>query len=214
MKYLLLCLLLATTLFAEIKAVVFDYGDVVGKVDRERVISYLTSSLQITREEAIALARKWKHAKFTEGCDEAVFFKEAIGPKMTPQWLAKFDQEIDASITQNSQVVDLVKCLQKKGYATPLFSNVKESGAIFLRQKNAYALFKPIVLSCEIGAEKPDPKAYQIMLEKVRLPASEMVFIDDKAENVEAAKAAGIDAIQYTTYEQLVADLAKRGIAC
>ncbi len=63
-----------------------------------------------------------------------------------------------------------------------------------------------------MGLEKPDPKAYQLLLEKVELPANEVVFIDDLEENVEAAKKLGIDAIVFKSAEQVRHELAKRGL--
>lgn len=44
----------------------------------------------------------------------------------------------------------------------------------------------------------------------MNLPASEIVFIDDKAENVEAAKKIGIDAIVFESSEQLRTELLQR----
>jgi HAD superfamily hydrolase (TIGR01509 family) len=47
------------------------------------------------------------------------------------------------------------------------------------------------LISCEIGYEKPDPRAFQFLLEELDLPPNLCTFIDDKKENVEAARALG-----------------------
>lgn len=69
---------------------------------------------------------------------------------------------------------------------------------------------KPCLLSCEIGVEKPDPMAFELLLKELNLAASQIVFIDDKCENVEAAKMLGLDAILFESEEQLRKDLASR----
>ena len=63
-----------------------------------------------------------------------------------------------------------------------------------------------------MGLEKPDPKAYQLLLEQLALPANEVVFIDDKEENVEAARKLGVDAIVFESAQQVHAELAERGL--
>lgn len=60
------------------------------------------------------------------------------------------------------------------------------------------------------GLEKPDPKIYEYLLEKVRLPAQDIVFIDDLPKNVEAAKRMGIDAILFVSQAQLQEELEAR----
>lgn len=50
---------------------------------------------------------------------------------------------------------------------------------------------------------KPDREIYEILLEKYSLKAEECLFFDDRMDNVEGAKKAGIQAIQVTSREML-----------
>lgn len=63
-----------------------------------------------------------------------------------------------------------------------------------------------------MGLEKPDSKAYDLLIKTVKIAPEQIVFIDDKAENVEAAKAMGIDAILFESELQVKAELARRGM--
>ena len=51
------------------------------------------------------------------------------------------------------------------------------------------------VISYEIKIVKPEPGIYEALLTKYGLQAKECVFLDDKAENIEAAKALGFHGI-------------------
>ena len=54
---------------------------------------------------------------------------------------------------------------------------------------------------------KPDPAIYRYVLKKLGTRPGETLFLDDKLVNVEAARALGMKALEFTTVEQLRADL-------
>ena len=55
-------------------------------------------------------------------------------------------------------------------------------------------IFDPILYSHETGVSKPDPRAFAIALEAMNADAAEVLFVDDRADNVDAARALGIRA--------------------
>lgn len=73
-------------------------------------------------------------------------------------------------------------------------------------------LFKGILVSGVEKLKKPDPKIYQLLLNRYQLEASTSVFIDDSQRNINAALALGIDAIHFTSPEALENALMNRGI--
>ena len=54
-----------------------------------------------------------------------------------------------------------------------------------------------LFLSYEIGTRKPDPQIYRHLLENLGIKGEQCLFLDDRADNVEAACAAGIHAHQF-----------------
>jgi glucose-1-phosphatase len=74
------------------------------------------------------------------------------------------------------------------------------------------SLFAWAVLSYEVGTMKPDRPIYEAAVEWAGAPASETFFVDDRPENVAGGKAVGMDAVLFTSVEQLAADLRKRGV--
>ena len=104
----------------------------------------------------------------------------------------------------------LVDELREQQIPVAFLSNIDERLSKLIRDFGFYEPFDPCLLSCETGIEKPNPKAYEILLAKLDLPAKEILFIDDRPENVEAAKKIGIDALLFESLEQLRKELLKR----
>jgi HAD superfamily hydrolase (TIGR01509 family) len=76
-----------------------------------------------------------------------------------------------------------------------------------------YAPFKPCLLSYQLGVEKPDLQIFKILLNEIHYEANDIIFIDDRLDNVVTAQSLGIDAIHFTSCEKLKSDLMKRGIS-
>jgi FMN phosphatase YigB (HAD superfamily) len=59
---------------------------------------------------------------------------------------------------------------------------------------------------------KPDPAIYQLVLERLGTRPEETLFIDDKQANIDAARALGLVAIQFSTVEKLHDELIADGL--
>ncbi|HVJ07112.1 MAG TPA: HAD family phosphatase [Acidisarcina sp.] len=66
--------------------------------------------------------------------------------------------------------------------------------------------------SCYVGLRKPDPKIYRLALDVLQRQPEEVVFIDDREENINAAAAIGIHGIRYTGSKALAMGLQQLGI--
>lgn len=71
--------------------------------------------------------------------------------------------------------------------------------------------FDAFFSSCYLGLRKPNRKIYQIALDVLQRDPEEVIFIDDRAENVAAAASLGIHAIRYQGSSQLADELATLG---
>lgn len=72
--------------------------------------------------------------------------------------------------------------------------------------------FEGIVVSGEEKLIKPDPRIYQLIIDRYHLDAQTSIFIDDKLVNVDAAKAKNLHGIQFTTAQNLERDFCAYGI--
>lgn len=109
----------------------------------------------------------------------------------------------------NDELFAYIRTELKPHYKLGILSNASENRLLKMFTPEDVALFDETVLSYQIGATKPDPKAYQAILDKLGCEASECVFIDDQERYVSAAESVGMRAIVYTSLEQLRTDLEK-----
>ena len=63
-------------------------------------------------------------------------------------------------------------------------------------------LFEQIVISSEVGLAKPDPTIFLLTLQRLQVEASAVLFIDDNARNVAAARYLGLSAIHFESGDQ------------
>ena len=81
-----------------------------------------------------------------------------------------------------------------------------------LKKFNLLDDFDAFFSSCYLGVRKPDRKIYQIALDVLERDPRQVIFIDDRAENVAAAASLGIHAIRYEGSAKLGEDLARQGV--
>lgn len=197
----------------EIRAVVFDFGGVIAKANTAQMADFFTSTLCIDQTK-LKMAFKDMQAYVLRGGSEKQFWRDyahSLGKTLPETWFSQFDLVISGAITEIPGTILLVKELQKQGYQTSMLSDVTQNQANIIRKLGYYNLFQPAVLSYEIGVEKPNPETFQILLKELKLSAESVLFIDDKIENVEAAKKQGIDSIQFINPKQLKDELECRG---
>jgi putative hydrolase of the HAD superfamily len=107
----------------------------------------------------------------------------------------------------DEQLVDQIRA-QKTDYKTGLISNAWPSLRPAMENEWHIAdAFHDLVISAEVGLAKPDPRIYQLALERLAVRPDQAVFIDDFIENVEGAQAVGMYAIHFKNSEQAQTDL-------
>jgi FMN phosphatase YigB (HAD superfamily) len=101
----------------------------------------------------------------------------------------------------------------RQRYRLVLLSNTNSIHFEMLRE--LYPLldeFHEQVLSYRVGAVKPSPEIYREAVARAGCRPEECFFTDDVAAYVEGARAEGIDAVQFTSREQLESELHNRGV--
>ena len=71
-------------------------------------------------------------------------------------------------------------------------------------------LFELVVDSAFEGTRKPEPRIYEITLERLGLEAEDCAFIDDVEVNVTAARELGMHGIHFRDTDQVIAELDER----
>jgi putative hydrolase of the HAD superfamily len=80
-----------------------------------------------------------------------------------------------------------------------ILSNAHDCFIDDMRQLGLSGAFDGFHYSAEMGLAKPDPAAYIETLKRIGMPANRCVFVDDRMENVVAARSVGLLAFAYTT---------------
>lgn len=114
----------------------------------------------------------------------------------------------------NVSILPLVVCLERAGYGLGILSNTCRSHwehclRKFCILRESFSIY---ALSYEIHQMKPDAAIFQAAAELAGVAPEEIFFTDDTAGHVAGARAAGFDAVPYTSTPQLAAELRGRGV--
>ena len=105
--------------------------------------------------------------------------------------------------------VELLKTLKDAGYSVYGLTNWSaETFPIAYGKYDFFRLFDGIVVSGEEKVAKPDPKIFEILLERYHLKAENCIFMDDSAANVAAAEALGFNAILFDNVDNVKSRIA------
>ena len=110
------------------------------------------------------------------------------------------DKNLRRSILTQEEIVAtkaLVADLKVAGYKLYVLSNMSLEFIEFLRKTEVYKYFDGEVVSCEEHVVKPDVEIYRRLVERYGLDVSETLFIDDRKENVEAARNEGWEGFNF-----------------
>jgi HAD superfamily hydrolase (TIGR01509 family) len=96
----------------------------------------------------------------------------------------------------------------KENYKIGLLSNVGNNWIRdYFLTPDEQKLFDAFVFSFQAGMTKPDPRIFDMMLEKLSVHAAEAVMVDDIERYAEAARGQGLQAICYQDFQQFKKDL-------
>ena len=128
---------------------------------------------------------------------DAVWQYVAESLNLTTAGLAEFIQEFWASDYCDTELYQFIKGLREK-YKTGLLSNAwSDARANIDRSYHLLDVFDVAIFSAEVHLAKPDPRIYQLVLDKLGVQAGEAIFIDDFPENIDAANALGIHGVHF-----------------
>jgi 2-haloacid dehalogenase len=142
---------------------------------------------------------------------------EALVAEQHPHWAeharayrAHFDRSLLGEVPGTREVLQ-----DLRDGGVPLFALTNWSAELFPHARERFdvlGLFEDVVVSGEERLAKPDPQVFDVLQRRVGRPLARCVFVDDKTENVAAARAAGMDALLFTDAQAMRAELRERGL--
>jgi len=178
---------------------VFDIGNVLVNFDFKILLQQIAEDSETPVESPTQLDLDMHHA-VEEGVisDEAFvdYLNEAKGLSWVVGDLIAVWQRM---FTINETGVTLFREAIARGLPVYTLSNIAEHhiNAIERNWPGFFDGATGLFLSYEMGVRKPNAKIYRHLLDDLGVDGSQCLFIDDMPQNVEAARAAGIQAYQF-----------------
>lgn len=190
------------------RAVIFDVGRVIIRVDLSRSMGWLgkrdgLTHLEVLRElEADPRWPDWQEGRMTPRDWHAHLAKKL-------QFTYDFDEfcAIWNGVLAPGQILP-DSLFERLGHACRLglLSNTDPIHVAHFEASYSFVRYFPArVYSCRVGSSKPFPAIYHRALREVEATPEETLFIDDAVENARAAASLGINAFHFTSAEELVA---------
>jgi putative hydrolase of the HAD superfamily len=107
----------------------------------------------------------------------------------------------------NEELITYFRALRQR-YRTAILTNSFLGAREQEEQRYGFtSMVELAIYSHEEGVRKPDPRIYAIAAERLGVPPAEIVFLDDLPENIDAARAFGMQAVLFTSTPQAIADI-------
>lgn len=179
-----------------IKNFLLDMGNVVLRWDPQYIVSRYSESPEVQRQllDATVYTPDW--ALIDEGAisDEAVLGHAILRvPEALRPMLKDMLDTWHTHMPPMPGVCAFVRLLKKKGYKVYILSNAGARFPKCIEHLEVYGLVDGAVFSAHERVVKPDPRIYNILLERYGLNARECLFLDDIEANVAGARAVGIE---------------------
>jgi putative hydrolase of the HAD superfamily len=193
-----------------VKAILFDYGGVLVQVMDE------TPRQQLAERYGVPLRRIYHLLFDTEASIQAALGEISMEHhwraiheilRVPPGERADFIRQFWAADGLNRALVDFLPSLRER-YSLGLLSNANDDLRQMMTEHWQIAgLFDDMIISAEVGLLKSDRRIYELAATRLGVQPDEALFIDDTPVNVEGARIAGLQAIQYLNNQQVLAEL-------
>lgn len=173
---------------------VFDLGKVLLDFDYSRAAQALAPHSRISTEDFRSLIDQSPLLEQYEtgALDDSGFF-EAIRTETGLQLEeAAFQEKFADIFTPIPEMIAFLESLRARAIPTVVFSNT--NGIAIRHIRSRYPFFSGFSrewLSFEQGRMKPDPELYTRLEQALGTLGEKLVFVDDKAENIETARQQG-----------------------
>ena len=188
----------------QIKAVLFDYGMVLSGPPNPSAREQMKQILGVDEETFRAVY--WKHRDdYDRGTLASIAYWEHVAHDLHRTLDAKqlstlVEADNDLWTQPNQQMIDWAAALQRAGIKTGVLSNMGDAMEAGVVARFPWmAEFDHKTFSHRLGMAKPDAAIYHHAAKGLGVAEQEILFVDDREENLVAARAAGMSAVQYST---------------
>lgn len=193
-----------------IKTVIFDLGDVLMPLNKEKMYAEF-ESLGVINVKELFETKEFQdlYVKLEQNLDTALFrtrLRELfhLSPKITDQ---QIDKSWSAMLEDIPKVrLQYIQSLRQQGYKVLLLSNSNEIHHTDIQRRYGVIfgqLFNTQYYSHIVKLAKPDAEVYKYVTAKEEIMAEETLLLDDKPTNGDGARSAGLWAAQFTVHQSM-----------
>ena len=189
------------------RVIVFDYGEVIS------VSQSAADRAALVEISGLDAELFWQlYDRYREDLDQGVtlpreywnLIARDAGVEWSPARLQQlWAADIRSWISVEPGTVQLLAELHAGGTRVALLSNAGFDFSDPFRHSPMSAYFEAMFVSAELGLIKPDPEIYRVTARELGIALEQMVFIDNKKINVDAAVALGVTGHVFTTVAEL-----------
>ncbi len=199
-----------------IKAVGFDFSGVIELYPPGRLLTTIAELFHIPLEKFQTEYFKQNHLSHVQNQNFADVVAKVASTfsddNQTEEKIKNIIQERQNKSRLNTELISWFFTLKQKGFKVGILSNYTTDLTEKLKRNGIYNLVDAVVVSSEIGFQKPDKEAFTVLFERLGVLPEETIFIDDASRSLEKAEEIGYHPILFKDNEQLRKDLQGFGI--
>lgn len=190
-----------------VRALILDYGGVLTRPQRPDRIAAMADRVGVPLDTFVTAYWRDRPA-YDLGLPAPNYWRRvlaALGRDATTSLIVQLIEDDTESWTDyREELWSLTASFRMKGGRAGFLSNgVPETMARLRAERQLASRFDVIIVSCEVGVAKPDPKIYELCLAGLGVPPQSALFVDDRPINVEAAQQLGLQALCFTGDESV-----------
>ncbi len=196
-----------------IKAIIFDYGNVLCEPQPEADVQAMADAVSMSRVTFKSTYWRLRVPYDRAEIESAEYWNRTSGREVSEDEVRRLcDLDNRSWLHPRNEMLGPAARANEIGLRTALLSNLPIPLRDALENGSAPWLprFDVHTYSCTVRMTKPDPAIYEHCVAALGVPADQVAFFDDRPENIKAANALGIHAVQFESADQALSELKTR----
>lgn len=195
-----------------IDTIIFDVGRVLVNFDwteRFNALGY-DAATQQRLVSSLFHTQIWNEFDRSAVSDDELLEQFIAGAPEYADEIREIFTHVELMVSMYPYTMDWIRGLKQRGFKIYILSNYARTTYEKSQKDLAFLqLVDGALFSFDCCYIKPEPEIYQELLRRFPITAAHSVFIDDRIENLAAARAFGINTLHFATYEETSAQLEK-----
>jgi len=204
---------------SRVEAIISDFGGVLTSPLMESFAGLMQASgisLESVGKAMVAIAERegsnplfeLETGRITESAFMGALSEELSAASGGQVELDGFGERYFQQLKPNERMIEYMRSLRGRGYRMAICTNnIREWETHWRAMLPVDEIFDVVVDSAFVGSRKPEPRIYEITLERLGSGPETTLFIDDVEVNCEGARKLGIGAIRFRSTDQAIAEI-------